>query len=107
LMSVAFAVLKLFAVKLSIYDFIAGTLLGLCNFYLIIWAWSRIFIKKRIALASGVIVIKYLIVITVLFYLVNNSKTHLISLIIGLFSLVFVTVFYSVLMTKNTNSRNL
>ena len=50
---------KIFDYNVSVPSLYLGLLVSICNFYLILWAWSRIFLKKRIALAISVIAVSY------------------------------------------------
>ena len=62
-----------------------GVFISACNFYVILWAWSRIFFKKKFAFALSLIVIKYLLVIFIIYKVISNPNTNEISFILGLF----------------------
>ena len=59
-----------------------GAFVALINIFVLSWAFYRIFIKKAIALAVGVIVLKYAILIFILYGLVNS--TNVVALVLGL-----------------------
>ncbi|MCB0420706.1 MAG: hypothetical protein KDD61_06905 [Bdellovibrionales bacterium] len=60
----------------------------LVNILLLGWAWRRIFIKKSIALAASVIVIKYAIIGLMIFHLVQRSSFEVLGFILGLTSVI-------------------
>ena len=66
-------------------DYSKGALLMLVNTLAITWAWGRIFVKKAIALAISVIVCKYLILVLVLYWIVQNTQLVFFALGIGIF----------------------
>ncbi len=78
-----------------------GALFGLLNFNVILWAWSRIFIKKRIALALGVIVIKYAIVLLILYSFVIRYELDVLSLILGMTTMLTVTMAMALLVAQD------
>ena len=82
-----------------------GLLSSVCNFYVILWAWSRIFLKKRIALAIGVIVIKYAILGIIIYSIVSNKEYDIISFLVGMFSIVLIVISYSLLLMKRNKQR--
>ena len=66
-----------------ILDYSLGGFVMLANTLAITWAWHRIFIKKAIALAVSVIVLKYTILIFVLHWVVQNTEPIFLVLGIG------------------------
>jgi len=78
----------------------AGWVLSICNFYLILWAWSRIFLKKRIALATSVIVIKYALLGIIIYNVALLKSNEIASFVIGLMSIIFMIIIYAVVQKK-------
>lgn len=67
---------------------VAGCLLMAFNLVVMIWTWDRIFIKKSIALAAGVIVFKYAILGFIVYFLMARSEGQVVGFLVGLFSVV-------------------
>src|SRR5690606_27943129 len=61
-----------------------GALLMGLNLLALIWAWDRIFIKKSIALATGVIVLKYAFLGVLVYLTVVQQWADVLGFIIGL-----------------------
>ena len=66
----------------------AGCLLIGLNLLALTWSWRRIFLKKTIALAVGVIVIKYAILGLSIYALVLQKRVDMMGFLIGLGSLI-------------------
>lgn len=69
---------------------ILGGLTMLLNWWVLVWAWKRIFLKKSIALAVSVIVFKYSILGFIVYYAVTATKERPIGFVVGLSSIVLV-----------------
>ena len=54
------------------------------NFSAVIWAWSRIFVKKTIALAFAVIVFKYAILGLILYQIIVKFDVDIFSFAVGI-----------------------
>ena len=80
-----------------------GLITAICNFYLILWAWSRIFLKKRIALATSVIVIKYGILGIIIYKIVSLKTYDIISFLIGLSSIFIMIILYAFFLNIKNN----
>ncbi len=66
---------------------LAGAILMGANLVLLVWTWGQIIQKKSVALAVGVIVFKYAILILLIIQLVGKELVHPISFFFGLLSL--------------------
>ena len=82
-----------------IFGYHCGSLLMFLNILVLIWAWRRIFVKKSIALAAGVIVLKYALLVWTLYVLVQSVDP--LALVLGisvfipaLFSMALFEVFF-------------
>lgn len=80
-----------------------GLITSIFNFYVILWAWSRIFIKKRIALATSVIVIKYALLGLIIYKIVFIETYEIASFLIGMVSIIFMIIIYAVIQNMNNN----
>ncbi|MCB9027161.1 MAG: hypothetical protein H6625_12635 [Bdellovibrionaceae bacterium] len=68
----------------------AGEILVGFNLLALIWAWQRIFERKGLALAVGVIVFKYAILITSIYFLIAYQKVSAFGFLMGCGVLIFV-----------------
>ena len=66
---------------------IGATLMGL-NVAALTWAWRRIFVKKSIALAASVIVIKYAIIGFAVYKLMVGDAVDVMSFVIGITTII-------------------
>ena len=94
---------KIFDYNVSVPSLYLGLLVSICNFYLILWAWSRIFLKKRIALAISVIVIKYAILGIIIYKIVSLKTYEIASFLIGMMSIILMIICYAVLQKINNH----
>jgi len=78
-----------------------GLVTSICNFYVVLWAWSRIFIKKRIALATSVIVIKYALLGLIIYNIVFIKAYEIASFLIGMVSIIFMIISYAIIQKVN------
>ncbi len=79
----------------SAASFAMGCGLVLFNVLTLAWAWSRLFKKKLIALAAGIIVFKYAILGIIMYKLLSLDWVDKLWLSIGLSSLVVSALFYA------------
>ena len=61
-----------------------GSFLVGANFLVLIWGWQRIFLKKTIALAVGVIVFKYAILGLIIYLVISLKKVDELGFLLGL-----------------------
>lgn len=80
---------------------LVGAALMLVNIVLLTWAWRRIFIKKSIALAVSVIVIKYAIIGLLVFKLAQKETFEMAGFLIGLTSVLPSMLLAAVMDHKN------
>ena len=69
-------------------------LIGL-NLPVIFWSWARIFYKKSIALAAGVIVFKYAILGVIIYLVTSRPELDSFSFLVGLVSIVPTMVWFT------------
>lgn len=81
-------------------SFALGSFISIFNVVAIYFSWSRILNKKSIALAIGVIVIKYAILTSLIYYLASSGRIALVSFAMGVASLVVVGVVWAPLMMR-------
>ena len=67
---------------------ISGSLFVGTAFILLVWSWYQIFYKKWVALAVGVIVFKYAILVGIIYLLLSKKLVNVPALAIG-FSTLF------------------
>ncbi len=78
-----------------------GVTISMCNFYVILWAWSRIFLKKTIALALSVIVFKYAILGLIIYRAVNSDLYNNVSLMLGLSAVLTLVILIALDLSLN------
>ena len=78
-----------------------GSFLMLINLLLMAWAWSRIFAKKSVALAAGVIVFKYAILGLIIYLLVRDPRVSTGWFLIGLSVLLPNVLVYAFIYSRN------
>ncbi|MCB0356315.1 MAG: hypothetical protein KDD40_04870 [Bdellovibrionales bacterium] len=69
---------------------LAGEIVVGFNLLALIWAWQRIFSGKGLALAGGVIVFKYAILIASIYWLITQEKVSAFGFLIGCGVLILV-----------------
>ena len=77
------------------------------NLPLVFWSWSRIFKKKSIALAAGVIVFKYAILGVIIYLVTSRPELDGGSLLVGLTSIVPTMVLFTLRNTKKNHENGL
>ena len=94
---IAFVIMNpnIFGFSLDITSVKLGLIMAIINFYLVLWAWSRIFLKKRIALATSVIVIKYAILGLIIYKIVLLETYEISSFLIGMVSIIIMIICYA------------
>ena len=65
------------------WDYSLGALVLWIDILAMTWAWHRVFIKKAVAFAMSVIVLKYGVLVCALYWLVQVQKVELIPLFLG------------------------
>ena len=83
-------------------SFGVGSILVLLNLLALAWAWSRIFRKKTVALAVGVIVIKYAILGLIIYVLIKQNKVQPVWFLGGLSSIFLSILVYTFGVRKQT-----
>lgn len=73
-------------------SFAAGALLMVLNVAVLGWAWNRILEKKSIAWTSGIIVIKYAVVLSSIVLLSRRPEFHAVAAGLGIGSFVIAAV---------------
>ncbi|MFP5518604.1 MAG: hypothetical protein ACLGGX_01770 [Bdellovibrionia bacterium] len=76
--------------------FIYGSILMLINIALLAFAWGQIFKKKYIALSALVIVSKYAILGTILYYFVKTLEVDLLWFSMGVSSPILPAIVYAI-----------
>jgi hypothetical protein len=75
-------------------SFFVGSAVSSANVIFLAYSWHLIFKKKLIALSVMTIVIKYLLLITMLYYLVVHKVFDLVWLVVGISTIVLTFVLY-------------
>lgn len=104
-LSIAILIL-IFNTMQNCLSFLSGSLLIFANLAILFWVWQRIISKKLIALAVGVIVIKYAIFGVIIYLILKNPNIQPVWFSIGI-SMIIVTSILTALDTNNAESENL
>ncbi len=83
------------AARQQAYSFFIGSLVILGSVFLLGWAWSLIFKKKLVALATGIIVIKYAILGIIIFELAKQPWFKPLWFSLGIASFTLTAIFYA------------
>ena len=81
-----------------------GCAIGGLNLFLILWTWERIFSKKSIALAVGVIVFKYAILGWIIYFATKADWLNLVWVVVGFSAILPSLVLWGILANKKRES---
>lgn len=81
--------------RLDALSCVIGEVLVGFNLLVLIWAWRRIFERKGLALAAGVIVLKYAILISSMHWLIGQKIVSAFGFLIGCGVLLIVLMLLS------------